>query len=56
MPEAASVAVTTVLLILVIVNIVGNSLVCWIIKKYQDMRYMCVDGVRGVLIGLLFDL
>jgi hypothetical protein len=40
MPETASVAITTVLSVLVIVNIVGNSLVCAIIKRNRDMRYV----------------
>ena len=33
------VAITTVLSILVMVDIVGNSLVCLIIKRNRDMRY-----------------
>ena len=32
-------AITTVASVLAIVNIVGNSLVCAIIKKNRDMRY-----------------
>jgi len=39
MPESANDAVTTVLCILVIANIVGNSLVCVIILKNREMRY-----------------
>ncbi|XP_078346931.1 pyroglutamylated RF-amide peptide receptor-like [Oculina patagonica] len=38
MSELAGVAITTVLSILVIVDIVGNSLVCLIIKRNRDMR------------------
>ena len=37
--SAAAIAMTTVLSILVIVDIVGNSLVCAIIKRHRDMRY-----------------
>ena len=37
--SAAAIAITTVLSILVIADIVGNSLVCAIIKRYRDMRY-----------------
>ena len=40
MSETASVAMKTVLCILVIVDIVGNSLVCLIIKRYRHMRYV----------------
>lgn len=39
MSQSAAVAITTVLFILVVVDIVGNSLVCAIIKKNRDMRY-----------------
>ena len=39
MSESASVAITTVLSILVIVDIVGNFLVCLIMKRSRDMRY-----------------
>lgn len=39
MSEAADVVITTVLFILVIVDIVGNSVVCAIIKRSRDMRY-----------------
>ena len=39
MSESADVAITTVLSILVIVDIVGNSAVCLIITKNRDMRY-----------------
>ncbi|XP_078349143.1 pyroglutamylated RF-amide peptide receptor-like [Oculina patagonica] len=38
MCDPACVAITTVLSILVVVDIVGNSLVCVIIKRHQDMR------------------
>lgn len=40
MSEIASVAIITVLSVLVIVDIVGNSLVCAIIKRNRDMRYV----------------
>ena len=39
MPGSAGVAITTVLSIFVILGILGNSLVCAIIKKNRDMRY-----------------
>ena len=38
--SAAAVVITTVLSILVIVDIVGNSVVCAIIKRNRDMRYV----------------
>ncbi|XP_078345964.1 pyroglutamylated RF-amide peptide receptor-like isoform X2 [Oculina patagonica] len=38
MPELAAIAITTVLSVLVIVDIVGNSLVCVIIKRNREMR------------------
>ncbi|KAL9957199.1 hypothetical protein ACROYT_G038808 [Oculina patagonica] len=38
MSELAGVAITTVLLLLVIVDIVGNSVVCAIIKRNREMR------------------
>lgn len=50
MPESSAIAITTVLSILVIVDIVGNSLVCLIIKRNRDMRYvdtMCIF-IKGV--------
>lgn len=37
--ESAQIAITTVHSILVISNIAGNSLVCVVILKNQDMRY-----------------
>ena len=37
---SASVVITLVLFTLVVVNITGNSLVCAIIRKYRDMRYL----------------
>lgn len=39
MTESAGVVIKTVLSILVIVDVVGNSVVCLIIKKNRDMRY-----------------
>ena len=40
MSDSAAIAMATVLTILVIIDIVGNSLVCAIIKKNRDMRYV----------------
>jgi len=40
MLQSADVAITTVLILLVIVDIVGNSLVCAIIKRNRVMRYV----------------
>ena len=39
MLEASGIAIATVHSILVVIDIVGNCLVCAIIKKNQDMRY-----------------
>lgn len=50
MPESSAIAITTVLSTLVIVDIVGNSFVCLIIKRNRDMRYvdtMCIF-IKGV--------
>lgn len=38
MSESTSAAVTTISFILVVTNVIGNSLVCWIIKKNRNMR------------------
>ena len=38
--ESSEIAVATVHFILVVVVIVGNSLVCAIVKKHRDMRYV----------------
>ena len=40
MAESADVAITTVTFMLVIVSIVGNTLVCAVIKRNRDMRYI----------------
>ena len=40
MLQSADVAITTVLTLLVVVDIVGNSLVCAIIKRNRVMRYV----------------
>ena len=40
MLQSTDVTITTVLSILAIVDIVGNSLVCAIIKQNPDMRYV----------------
>ncbi|KAL9957219.1 hypothetical protein ACROYT_G038829 [Oculina patagonica] len=57
MPEsAATIAITTVLAILVIFDIVGNSLVCAIIKRNRDMRtpmnYLLVNlAIAEIMFG-----
>ena len=40
MSEPDKVAIATVLSALIVVDIVGNSLVCVIIKKNRDLRYV----------------
>ena len=64
MAESADVAITTVSFLLVIVSIVGNSLVCAVIKRNRNMRYIrgyrvqysgiitCADEVRRVGVSL----
>ena len=47
MSDAGATALTSVLLILVIVDIVGNSLVCSIIKRNRDMRSVPTLWVRS---------
>ncbi len=50
MPEsAATIAITTVLAILVIFDIVGNSLVCAIIKRNGDMRYKETEKTKTLI-------
>lgn len=39
-PESIQVVIVTVLSVLVIVDIIGNSLVCVVITRNQDMRYV----------------
>ena len=41
--ESPKIAITTVQSVLVILNIVGNSLVCVAILKNKDMRYALFD-------------
>lgn len=43
--ESGQVAIVAVLSILAIVDIIGNSLVCVVITRNQDMRY--VDPEKG---------
>ncbi len=45
MSDSAGVPITTVLSILVVVNIIGNTLVCLIIKRNRDMRYTKSNNV-----------
>ena len=40
MPESADTAITTVTFTLIITSVVGNSLVCAVIKRNRDMRYI----------------
>ena len=40
MYEADDVSITTMMSILVIISILGNSLVCAVIMRNRDMRYM----------------
>lgn len=55
MPESADVAIAVIHAILFIVNIVGNSLVCAIIKRNRDMRYADVSyKIIVVLLGAMF--
>ena len=53
MPGSAGVAITTVLSIFVILGILGNSLVCAIIKKNRDMRYF--DKITCILYLKVFS-
>ncbi|XP_022805047.1 substance-K receptor-like isoform X2 [Stylophora pistillata] len=38
MSESANIVISTALFILIIVDITGNSVVCWIIRRNRDMR------------------
>ena len=40
MLQTSGIAIATVHSILVVIDIVGNCLVCAIIKKHRDMRYV----------------
>ena len=51
MSQSAGVAITTVLSILVIVDIVGNFLVCVIIKRNREMRYAKTDCIKQFTIN-----
>ena len=53
MTDAAGVAVTTVYFILIVVNVVGNSFVCAIIKNNRDMRYAQTIALSDILNALL---
>ena len=48
MSESAKIAIATVQSLLVILNIAGNSLVCVIIVKNQEMRYVGELGTAFV--------
>ena len=37
---SSDVALTTALTILIIVDISGNCLVCWVVKRNRDMRHV----------------
>ena len=45
MSESANVSITTVAYVLVVVNVVGNSFVCLVIRRNRDMRY--VEGLSS---------
>lgn len=54
MLQSADVAITTVLTLLAIVDILGNSLVCAIIKRNRVMRYVEYEMHvinNGILLG-----
>ena len=40
MYESAEVTISTVMFMLFVISTVGNSLVCAVIKRNRDMRYM----------------
>ena len=44
--KASQIAITTMQCFLVILNITGNSLVCVIIMKNQDMRYVFLETCK----------
>ena len=53
MSESAGVAITTILAILVIIDILGNALVCLIVKRNRDMRYV-VTKITILLLVVVF--
>ena len=57
MPDSTGVAMTTALSILVILDIGGNLLVCAIIRRNQDMRYVdarCVYFIKSIKLSKMF--
>ena len=54
---SSDVALTTALTILIIVDISGNCLVCWVVKRNRDMRYVVsvieYSAVCPLVIGLI---
>ena len=47
--ESVQVVIVTVLSVLVIVDIIGNALVCAVITRNQDMRYVETKMSRSTL-------
>ena len=48
--KASQIIITTLQSILVILNIGGNSLVCAVIVKNQDMRYVCLEKKKNICV------
>jgi len=46
MAGSDDIAIITVHCVVFVVNIVGNSLVCLIIKRNRDMRYAEINNVK----------
>ena len=53
--DSSGIAIATVHSILVVADIVGNCLVCAIIKKYRDMRYVDTKITLSVKLNPLFS-
>ena len=57
---SSDVALTTALTILIIVDISGNCLVCWVVKRNRDMRFVVsvieYSAVCPLVIGLISSL
>ena len=53
MLESSGIAIATIDSLLVVVDIVGNCLVCAIIKKHRDMRYVDTKITLSVKLNTL---
>ena len=53
---SSDVALTTALTILIIADISGNCLVCWVVKRNRDMRHVVSVKEYETVCPLVIDL